>query len=254
MNMDGRGGGDQLVVEEEEEEGSGISSCPSFNCYSSRRILPLEGASQLKVSDDNDFEFVPPIGDHAGRDDGFVIDSDWIGPVFPLFNRDLLLEKGAGGGGESRSHSIMIPLRDLFREEGNQHSSSSEEADDDLEGIPEGTYCVWTPKGTGGQPGECRKSNSMGLRSSRRWRFLDLVRRSNSDRKDSFVFLSPSESPSVTAKSGTTAVGASGSGMEERKKVVVKEGEKRGNLPYRKDAVGFWANVNNFGRTFPPFG
>jgi hypothetical protein len=33
-----------------------------------------------------------------------------------------------------------------------------------------------------------------------------------------------------------------------------KEGEKRKSyLPYRQDLVGFFANVNAYGKTFPPF-
>ena len=57
--------------------------------------------------------------------------------------------------------SIRLPLRKLLIEERETASCSSSEADE-LEGVPSGTYCVWTPKAAESPPGRCRKSNSTG--------------------------------------------------------------------------------------------
>ncbi|MCD7448395.1 hypothetical protein HAX54_041548 [Datura stramonium] len=59
----------------------------------------------------------------------------------------------------------------------------------DLEGIPPGTYCVWRPRSAEESPSElCKKSNSTGS-SSKRWKLRDFLHRSNSDGKETFVFL-----------------------------------------------------------------
>ncbi|KAI4388033.1 hypothetical protein MLD38_000409 [Melastoma candidum] len=277
----------------EATEPSGLSSCPSFNSYSCNHLLArLHLHDHLLVKeydcDDHDFEFAPVSGDVC--DPGFAISPYQIVPGFPAFDRDLLLENGygvdvcdslggGGGGGGGDLRSIRIPLKDLFMEE--DRDSQSTEADEELEGIPEGSYCMWAARESGqSSPSWCKKSNSTGSRSSGRWRFLDLLRRSNSDRRESFVFLKPSLEAAKLAKeernsrgggkSKTTGAAAegeqrkatsSGSRLEvfyTRNKVAVKGGgggsRRKSYLPYRQDLVGFLANVNSLGRTFPPFG
>ncbi|GFP96992.1 hypothetical protein PHJA_001843300 [Phtheirospermum japonicum] len=126
-----------------------------------------------------------------------------IRPVYPVFNRDLFLEKRNGFGEEGENDVILavrLSLRKLFTEEREttmtivvttMSSSSSSEADE-LEGVPAETYCVWRPKEAAAAEGRCKKSNSTGS-ISKRWEFRDLLHRSVSDGgKDSFVFLSPS--------------------------------------------------------------
>ncbi|KAI4320653.1 hypothetical protein MLD38_034109 [Melastoma candidum] len=284
----------------EATEPSGLSSCPSFNSYSCdplAGLLPhncLHDKGEEEDHSVDDFEFAPVAGDVF--DHGFMISSDQIGPVFPVFNRDLLLENGYGidgrdsrggvGGGGGDVRSIRIPLMNLFMEE--DRDPQSTETDEELEGIPEGSYCVWAAREfPRSSPSWCKKSNSTGSRSSRRWRFLDLLRRSNSDRRESFVFLTPSsnggaanlakEARNSSGDSKSTTVGIAperkatlasssasrkpGSGLEmfyTRNRVAVKGGgggsRRKSYLPYRQDLVGFLANVNSLGRTFPPFG
>lgn len=134
--------------------------------------------------------------------------------------------------------------------------------------------------------GKCKiKSKSTGTSSSRRWSIKDLLRRSNSesDSKDSFVFLTPlsssskktaEEEPKETKKSsgsgsasgsgpgsgggpnkpkGSKAVSMAHEAFYVRNKTVAKDGynKRRSYLPYRQDLVGLFASVNAMSRTFP---
>ncbi|KAK4375653.1 hypothetical protein RND71_006330 [Anisodus tanguticus] len=80
-----------------------------------------------------------------------------------------------------------VPLRKLFIED-REIASSSE--GDDLDGIPPGTYCVWKPRAAEESPTDqrCKKSNSTGS-SSKRWKLRDFLHQSNSDSKETFVYL-----------------------------------------------------------------
>lgn len=97
------------------------------------------------------------------------------------------------GVSSTQPAKARLPLRKLFSEERQTPSSCSSSEADELEGVPAETYCVWRPKSADDQlsPGRCRKSNSTGSGSgsSKRWKFRDLLHRSNSDGKDALVFL-----------------------------------------------------------------
>nr|XP_048322498.1 uncharacterized protein LOC125418335 isoform X2 [Ziziphus jujuba var. spinosa] len=175
-----------------------------------------------------------------------------IRPVFPIFNRDLLFADAYDGESSTASES------------------------DELEGIPQGTYCEWSGKTA------CKKSNSTGF--SRIWRLRDLVHRSNSDGKDAFVFLNTNsatrsrqsnesvkkmemeekERKSSSSASGKTTTVKSKANKSETASSVhekhyvrnraKKEGDKRRSyLPYRQDLVGFFTNVNGMSRNVHPF-
>lgn len=276
-----------------QDQSSDLSVCPSFNSYSSDRLadiaaevsgefskLGLQSSSDAPPSetvwsdenDNDDFEFV---SFSKAADEVFV--NGPIGPVFPVFNRDLLSADFDDGRPELGRDEDEAPCP--------ASSSSSSEADE-LDGIPAGTYCVWTPKGVPATPGRCKKSKSTGSQS-KRWSFRELLRRSNSDGKDSFVFLTPSSSSrkteekvdhKITAavtkgrssvssskegakvaavkgkKTTTAAVAAAHEVFYVRNRELNRNAEKRRSfLPYRQDLVGFFANVNTVGRTFPPF-
>ncbi|KAK7244164.1 hypothetical protein RIF29_38982 [Crotalaria pallida] len=96
---------------------------------------------------------------------------------------------------KERNHYLLISDEDICRE---SPSSSSLEVEE-LDGIPTGTYCVWTPKSVQSvqaSPNRCKKSNSTGSSSaspSKRWKLLDLLRRSKSEGKSTFVFLKKKE-------------------------------------------------------------
>ncbi|KAK3011268.1 hypothetical protein RJ639_012013 [Escallonia herrerae] len=276
-----------------------LSFCPSFNSYSSDRLAitaakvtdELEEGypPEASIDEDDDFEFSLVRGDPDASADEIVYDGQ-IRPIFPIFNRDLighgdehqLRDEVKTGNGEVEA--TRIPLRNLFigeREDNGPPSSSSSEADE-LESVPPGTYCVWRPKvaeSVESSPSRCKKSSSTGS-ASKRWKFRDLLRRCNSEGKDSFVFLTPKnkeEKPEGGAKvehpkerrnsvdykvaGKAKAKGSAGSSAHEVFYVrnrAMKEGDKwKSYLPYRQDLVGFFANVNGLGKAakaFPPFG
>ncbi|GAB4845675.1 hypothetical protein Ancab_039077 [Ancistrocladus abbreviatus] len=225
--------------------------------------------------DDSDFEFVVV----RREEDSSPISADeifyngQIRPMFPIFNTDLVYGNtdGQHDGVEKNSKpanpttaTIRLPLKKLLIEERETASCSSSEADD-LESIPPGTYCVWTPK----HKEMSKKSNSTG--SSKRWRFRDLLQRSSSDGKDTFVFLSPADHHQDTGKkiqkevekrtsdkSKTSGTSASGGRKAHEthylKNRAMKESDrKKSYLPYRQDLVGFFANVNGLSRSLQPF-
>lgn len=304
------------MTSNEPESGEQLEFCPSFNSYSADRLADVARRIALEDEDggrgsepeptssgdhqsgrlggdcpeagDDDFEFVSVVREH----DEVLINGGHIGPVYPVFNRDLLYVRGdRTSDGEAKEDrdcgrdvavsSIRIPLKDLFAGDCDPPSSSSSEADE-LEGVPEGSYCVWTPKSPAGSPSQCKKSSSTGS-CSKRWRFRDLLRRSNSEGKESFVFLTPSSRSSSMSRSSDAKAGgeakekaspppgqAAAVVAEKRSKPkekaasaheafyvrnrALKEGDRRRSyLPYRQELVGFFASVNGMGRTFPPF-
>ncbi|PSR89582.1 Candidapepsin-7 like [Actinidia chinensis var. chinensis] len=205
-----------------------------------------------------------------------------IRPVFPIFGRNLSFSGVGNGNGRVDCckppippSSVRIPLGKLMNEDRDPPSCSSSEADD-LEGVPAETYCVWKPKSAAAEkesPGSCKKSNSTG--SSKRWKFRDLLHRSNSDGKDTFVFLAAKKDEKADASATATEkssigvkfagkVKPKGIGGNEvvpvteahyaRKGSAVKDGDRRRSfLPYRQDFVGLFANVNGVSRNLHPF-
>ncbi|KAK4798159.1 hypothetical protein SAY86_030485 [Trapa natans] len=199
--------------------------------------------------------------------------------VYPVFNRDLLI---VGGGREAvrgkedeLERSIRDPLKSLFLGVPDPPSCSSSDADE-ADGEPERKYCFWTPRSPAVQQSRarCKKSNSTGS-CSKRWRFLDILRRSNSEGKDSFAFLGASSSSIHTAAGGKgsrekrsssgetkAAKAKAGKSKATKEKVAtasahetfyvrnraMKDGDRRRcYLPYRKDLV------NGLSRSFAPF-
>ncbi|MCD7470223.1 hypothetical protein HAX54_009937 [Datura stramonium] len=274
--------------------------CPSFSSYSSNRVAEIAGkisdeikrdsevAEQGEVEEkvacadgEEDFEFSLVCGNPESSVGEFPFDRQ-IQPIFPVFNRDLLLNdvsydvdrKGVNGESlENVNSSVQVSLKDLFLEDREPLSSSSSEVDE-LESVPPGTYCVWKPKINEPSPSRCKKSNSTGS-AFKRWNIRDLMRRSNSDGKDSFVFLTPekgmkneaskakdsAEASKVAGKLKTKGSSSSGDKASSSAAVYLRnqaakemdKSKRKSYLPYRQDLVGLFANVNNFGRTFPPF-
>ncbi|GFZ03741.1 hypothetical protein Acr_16g0003650 [Actinidia rufa] len=174
-----------------------------------------------------------------------------IRPVFPIFGRNL-----------SFSGVLETGMVEKI-------------VSDDLEGVPAESYCVWKPKSAAVEesPGRHKKSKSMG--SSKGFKFRDLLHRSNSDSKDTFVFLTAKKDE--TADSSETATERNSTGLKfagkvkpkviggnevvpvteahyARKGTSVKDGDRRRSyLPYRQDLVGFFANVNGVSRNLHPF-
>ncbi|XP_075673532.1 uncharacterized protein LOC142642949 [Castanea sativa] len=258
-----------------QEESWELSVCPSFNSYSSDKLADVAAKVTLEFDhrdhddggafeENEEFEFVSV---RKAEDDVVVLDGQ-IGPVFPVFNRDLLLSdqnptksqqitdghdlknrEGEGEGeGEEEGEDVRclrIPLKKLFSEEHDptSYSSSSSEVDE-LEGVPPGTYCVWTPQSNSSpkaiaaaaSPSQCKKSNSTGTTtssntkssSSKRWRLMNLLRRSNSEGKDSFVFLTPkNKEEEISNSNNSFEEENSNSNSKEIKKVVAVKKKKK---------------------------
>ncbi|XP_055804438.1 uncharacterized protein LOC129873380 [Solanum dulcamara] len=269
--------------------------CPSFSSYSSNRVAEIAGKISDEIKRDSevveenvasadgeeDFEFTLVCENPEGSDGVFPFDRH-IQPIYPVFNRDLLLNDvpyGVDRGGvngessENDNCSVQVSLKDLFLEEREPPSSSSSEVDE-LESVPPGTYCVWKPKITEPSPSRCKKSNSTGS-AFKRWNIRDLMRRSNSEGKDSFIFLTPekglknetskakdsAETSKVARKLKANGNSSNGNKVSSSPAVYLRnqaakemdKNKRKSYLPYRRDLVGFFSNANSFGRTFPPF-
>ncbi|MED6191774.1 hypothetical protein PIB30_003577 [Stylosanthes scabra] len=267
--------------------------CPSFSTYSSPQLAHI--ADQLTrhqysspQNDDTDFEFTP-----FPKEDNVVSFDRYNSPVFPVFNQDLAGTpqkcNGDGKGGRnSGAEEIRFSMKELLiteeaenrRRSRDPPSSSSSEVDDDLEGIPPGTYCVWTPNPVQASPNRCKKSNSTGSSRSplKRWKILEFLRRSKSDGKKSLDLLTPSpllplsgfgslkkeEKEKKEKKEGMNAKwkeersgGRLGVSAHEalyvRNREMRRVVKRKSYLPYKQDLVGFCAALNAMGRTFPPF-
>ncbi|KGN51389.1 uncharacterized protein LOC105435526 [Cucumis sativus] len=281
--------------------GSGaLDLCPSFSSYSfdgpaetaARVAMEFEGMSgEGDGSEENDFEFVL----FQKTEDEMILDSP-ITPVFPVFNHDLFKKSGETEVNELKNgnapiirislQKLIIDDRERERDLDRDLLSASSSETDELEGIPPGTYCVWTPKSVQAtERGKCKKSKSTGSSSSKRWRLRNLLPRSGSEGgKNLFVFLTPSskstrnkeekseklgedakgkKSCSEANKAGIRKSKIKGGSVEKASSAhelfymrnrMLKEGDKRRSyLPYRQDLVGFWANLNTVSKALPPF-
>ncbi|XP_057440506.1 uncharacterized protein LOC130732486 [Lotus japonicus] len=117
----------------------------------------------------------------------------------------------------------------------------------------------------------CRKSNSTGSWSSKRWKLLDLLRRSNSDGRESLGSLTPSPSKNkakeqwnsgsveVTGKSkakgfadgGKKAPVSAHEALYVRNRELRRMATKKSFLPYKPELVGFC--TRRLGKAFPSF-
>ncbi|GLT31902.1 hypothetical protein SLA2020_066020 [Shorea laevis] len=274
---------DTVVVTQLPEDQSSLPSfCLSFNCYSSGKLVDIAGRVSLECNrgDPGVFSAELPLdelngGGGGGDDFEFVsvpVDHG-ASTSFPMFNRDLLLdvdERNLDRESEDGDDvaSLLAPLRNLFLEEQDPPSSSSSEADE-LEGVSPGTYCVWTPNSeVESSPSRCRKSKSTGSISKGWPRLRDLLRRSNSESKDtSLVFLNHSPNSATknreekkAEKKSSSQGKVNGTGKLSahelfyvRNKALKEGNRRRSYLPYRQDLVGLFANTNGLGSTFPPF-
>ncbi|GER56844.1 hypothetical protein STAS_34585 [Striga asiatica] len=224
--------------------------------------------------DGGEFEFA-----FAGRGSGMpspvsadeIFCNGQIRAVYPTLASDSVpkrseFEKGKEEEAEDGVVStVRVPLMKLFIEEratplasaaaAAASSSSSSEADE-LEGVPADTYCVWRPKDAATaaeSERRCRKSSSGGS-SSKRWKFRDLLRRSQSDGgKDRFVF--SSRVGSERKVEDEEKVGAAGKVKPRPPPVYSRDGgeRRRSYLPYKQDLVGLFAGVNVSSKNLQPF-
>lgn len=272
---------DRVVQEFRAENGTEedlfIDADGDLRCFQSGTRMNQKDKNEEEQGneDDDEFEFsfvkeseISPVAADE------IFSNGQIRPIYPIFNRHLLSgnedftncsshsntnTNSTSEEASARPKSIRLSLNKLFLEEEREANSSCSSSEaDDLEGIPEGTYCVWRPKPEEKSARSCKKSKSTG--SSKRWKFRDLLHRSNSDGKDTFVFLTPSSkkkenkaektttdnAPKVTAKSKRVPKAEASPAMHYVKN---EGGEKRKTyLPYRQDLVGFFANTKGTNR------
>jgi hypothetical protein len=165
---------------------------------------------------------------------------------YPIFDQNLLLNdnddvvSSVSAVPNETTTRRRLPLRTLMFEESETTASCSSSTDEsvDLEGVPEGSYCVWNPNSAGI---ERKKSNSTGS-GSKRWKLRNLLLRSHSDGKDKqpVVF----QIPKTTASKVSPAVENDGGKNQSKRKSF---------LPYRPELVGLFSNVNGLGRNLNPF-
>ncbi|XP_073119838.1 uncharacterized protein [Henckelia pumila] len=237
---------------------------PSFNCYSTEKLAEIAVKVAVEDEEDGAFEFT------LIREDDEVLAYDGqISSIFPVFDLDLVVSSDS-----AEAESLGIPVSSLFigdREPSDRNRLSSE-LGDERETVPPGTYCIWRPK-PAASPVLCKKSKSTGS-TPRSWKFSDLLRRSNSDGKDNYVFLTPKINQKadqkylmeaskigrkvMTGKAKPISGGGPGSPSPHEvlytwNRAVNAEKRKKSYLPYRQELVGFFANVNGFSRSFPHF-
>lgn len=253
-----------------------------------------KGKDEGEEEDEGEFEFAVVGQDFVSSptpaDEIFF--NGQIRPCFPLFNQDLLLDgaddKKEVGFTHHKSPEEVRPspvttaatrrlsLSKLFTEDRDPPSSCSSSEADELDGVKPDSYCVWNPKAAAAaaaaaaaEEGRCKKSSSTGSCSSKRWRFRGLLHRSNSEGKDSLVFLPHSESRNARKNRGEniekidklSAVApeipkpTAGKDAPPTAVYVKNDGERRrmSFLPYRRDLVGFFSNMNGLSRNLHPF-
>ncbi|CAN0892944.1 hypothetical protein LINGRAHAP2_LOCUS17870 [Linum grandiflorum] len=184
-------------------------------------------SEQQDGEDEEEFSFSSAFGEESliSAEEAFL--NGQIRPIFPLFDRDLLLS-------------------------------------DETDPHPEGPYCEWSASPAvvvDASPEVCKKSNSTGFCKLRRFR--ELVLRSNSDGKDKFAFMNESSSGSGSGKGkkktekvtpGKKKKETASSAFEKiyaRRKKEEAGGKRVSYLPYKQ--VGFFASVNGLSKNLHPY-
>ncbi|XP_071694647.1 uncharacterized protein [Rutidosis leptorrhynchoides] len=211
---------------------------PSFSYYSSDTSTTSTSIARVIHEDEEDFEFSIGNKQLSLKD---ISSKSWT--IFPVFNRDLIIN-------DEIDHSVSInsPLRKLFINEeqlGSESPSYSSSEADELENIPSGTFCVWSPK--------CKKSNSTGSSTgSKKWSIRYLLKRSNSDGKEPTAILKRKPTRNfgddvLTSKAQTPVHEL----FYVKRRSENEIGKRKTYLPYRKDLVGLFGNVNGIGKIIP---
>ncbi|KAD0007808.1 hypothetical protein E3N88_30288 [Mikania micrantha] len=246
-------------------EDSGFA--PSFSYYSSDGKTSTAIAKVIREEDEEKFARIHENGDVEGDDFEFslVLSDDEVSidtlgwTVFPVSDRHLLVTDREINKTDASS-AITDPLEKLFIGESEDSSSYSSSEADELDIHRSGRYCLWRPKADGGSSplmNKCKKSSSTGS-GSKRWIFRYLLRRTNSEGKQPTALLSSKKADTPKQKRNSGEVSKIGRRWKPEtpvheqfyvQKRAENEFEKRKTyLPYRKDLVGLFANVNGMGK------
>ncbi|KAK9052412.1 hypothetical protein SSX86_029041 [Deinandra increscens subsp. villosa] len=238
---------------------------PSFNCYSSDSITSTAVATVICEEQVARFHETGDVGDVNFEFTFELTDEEEAVPVkleidspgwMPfLVNDEVDREIKATDDAIEASSAITVSLRKLFIEKRDESSSCSSSEAGELESVPSGTYCVWKPKAdlVISTP-KWKKSRSTGSGSgSERWRLRYLLRRSNSEGKEAVVVVTPKkvDSPKVRWNSGEVLKIGSHERFYVERRAESEIGKRKSFLPYRKDLVGLFANVNGMGKMLP---
>lgn len=263
-----------------------IGFSPSFSCYSNDSLTSMAAA---KVSCEAiEEEHAAEFQEFSDCDeDGFEFSFDFSGEEyspnelslagripFPIFNRDLTtMDEVVQVDREIKEvvhddPSVIISLENLFLDHREDTPSSSSSEAEELEDRNSRTFCVSWRKAGGGLPalGDCKKSKSTGS-GSKGWRIKDIFGRSNSAGKDMILFLCPKkidaskqkrrvnsgEVRKVPGKSKTTSSQSVHELFYVQKKAEQKGDKMKSYLPYKKDLLGFFINVNGIWNKKLPF-
>ncbi|THF96507.1 hypothetical protein TEA_015061 [Camellia sinensis var. sinensis] len=210
-------------------------------------FISLEFASQgrlqgvLKFCGEGGYGKAPDESPISADD---VFQNGQIKPIYPWFDRSILL------AGDSVDLPCRPPVKNVFIEPPPPQAPAK--------GDLESSYCEWSGKAVEASPEICKKCNSTGF--SKLWRFRDLLNRSNSDGRDTFVFLNGSAtSPEKKSAAGDAKANGAGAKVKGKKnktaslsphelhyvrnRAVREEDRRRSYLPYRPELVGFFTNV-----------
>lgn len=208
--------------------------------------LEKEEIEDLSDSDEEEGEFSFMCGDSnsslIAAEDAFV--NGQIKPIFPFFHQDFTGEEDL---------PINPPVKNVFVEI-EQGMTSSGSGNDDING----PCCEWSDRKAVEVSATCKKSNSTGF--SKIWRFKELMGRSNSDGKDTFVFLNdaphapPAEVKAEPPRVEVSSVKGKKTSKKAKKpalsahevylKSKAKADRRRSYLPYRPELMGFFTNIN----------
>ncbi|CAJ1943868.1 unnamed protein product [Sphenostylis stenocarpa] len=130
----------------------------------------------VDAADDFEFSFVFRHTDSSPVSADDIFYNGQIRPFYPSFHQNTVAHSSVTSLPVENSRRQRLSLKTLMLEERETINNN------ELEGLAEGTYCVWTPP--------CKKKSS----SPKRWRLRDLVSRSNSsDQKDSLLLVGPAK-------------------------------------------------------------
>ncbi|KAI3816799.1 hypothetical protein L1987_16504 [Smallanthus sonchifolius] len=219
--------------------------------------------------DDDDFTFMLIGQDEAPSYDDKMFEDGRIRPVFPLFDQNLLID-GEYDIEEIDRLPILPPVDKIFIESPRGFPSSTVSKHEGNEDAASGPYCEWSKDSANAATELSKKSNSTGF--SKLWRLREKVGRSNSDGRDSFVFMkssvklmtstttSSSSKPVINdgtfvkvnggkarvVKQGTKAKKSTVSAHEAylRSRGHTEEDRRRSYLPYRPELMGLFTNVH----------
>nr|XP_043618054.1 uncharacterized protein LOC122589796 [Erigeron canadensis] len=274
-------------------ETNDISYSPSFSFYSLTSATADRVSHEIKQEqyDEFDHDFNNYVEEE--QEDDFEFSLRFGGEEFskkelalagrillPIFDTDLVTKdeldnhvvKDLDHNKYNNPSTDIIPIDEMLTHDTDEslYSSSSSETDD-LEDKVRGTFCVsWRkPAEMRSSPkyNHIRKSKSTGSEPknvSRKWKVSDILRRSNSDGKETLFFLCPKSVEASNKKrfaksSEGPKVAKTGSSPSVHELFYVhKRAEHKGDkmksyLPYRKDILGFRVYVNGDGNKKLPF-